>query len=979
MAGRPMSTTFVARERETAALADALGRAADGTPSVVLLGADAGVGKSRLLAHLTDLAVAQGATAVTGHCVDLGEVGLPYLPFADALGQLAALDGARDAVLEVARTRPSLGRLLPGAAGERTDDLDEAGRRLQLFDGVATAFAAAGRPGAPLLLVLEDLHWADPSSRDVLRYLVARMRDEHLLVVASYRTDDLHRTHPLRPLLGELWRHPRVERLDLEPFTEAELDRFAAAVAGRRLPAADLRRVLERTGGNAYFAEELLEAGSTDALPWSLAEVLRARVERLAPEVQHLARLASVAGRTTYESLLRAVHAREGGGADFDAVVHEAVAAHVLEREDDRLAFRHALLAEAVYGDLLPGEQVRLHRVYRDVLHADVSLASNARLAFHALRCLDLPTALAASIRAASDARKVLAPAEHLRHLETALRLWDSVPDAPEVAGVDRTTVLRRAALAASHVGDLDRAYTLAREGVESAGDDVVQRVRLRVLLVRLMLALETDEESTAPLDEAREALEELPPDAPAAERAWALAMHARTCLVLDRDGEARESAQAAVRVAEEAGDAGAAAGADALATLAVIAVDDTDEAAALLREAADRARAADDLGTELRCTYNLATTHYYAGRLAEARATLDAWQERAQATGMEYSEFGGSRHYFDVLVRYVQGDLRRPEPFVGPAPRLLAETVDAVSMYAAVARGDDDVLDRAQAMRPLWTEDTQIALLSGGPAIDALTWLGRHDDAVRLADELIEHVVSRWDDYFLGGIWLAALGIAALADGAAHDRLTGVDPRLRVRHGDELLERAVRTAERGRPRGGRLGPEGRAWLARAHAEHSRLTGTHDVGLWQATTEAFGYGYVYEEARSRWRWAEALVEAGRREEAAAQLLAAEQVAREIGARPLLGAVQDLARRARLGTARAPSADLLTSRESEVLALVAEGLSNRQIGERLFISGKTVSVHVSNLLAKLGAATRAEAVTLAHRRGLLEVPATRADA
>ncbi len=195
-----------------------------------------------------------------------------------------------------------------------------------------------------------------------------------------------------------------------------------------------------------------------------------------------------------------------------------------------------------------------------------------------------------------------------------------------------------------------------------------------------------------------------------------------------------------------------------------------------------------------------------------------------------------------------------------------------------------------------------------------------------------------------------------------------------------ERLGRAISAVpaagHRGRRRHRRLGPEGRAWLARAEAEHSRLAGRNDADRWRAATEAFGYGYRYEEARSRYRWAEALVGAGDRVGATAQLRTAAQEAERMGAAPLLAACRDLARRARLdlpGAGR-PAADVLTEREAEVLALVAEGLSNRQIGERLFISAKTVSVHVSNLLAKLGVGGRTEAVTVAHRRGLLDPPA-----
>jgi DNA-binding CsgD family transcriptional regulator/tetratricopeptide (TPR) repeat protein len=969
----PTQGPFVAREAEVGRLVAALDRAAAGDPGVVLLGADAGVGKTRLLAHVARIAAERGATAVTAACVDLGEVGLPYLPFASALGQLHGTPSTREAVEEVARTRPALARLLPALGAPAGHVEDETGR-LQLFDGIAAALAAVATPEAPLLLVIEDLHWADPSTRDVLRYLASRLRDERLLVVGSYRTDDLHRTHPLRPFLSEMWRHPRVDRLDLAPFTPAELRAFAAAVAGTPLDDDELEQVLERSEGNAYFAEELIEAGSARALPWSLAEVLRSRVERLAPEVQQLARVASVAGPVVRESLLRAVAAVHCDG-DPDHLLREAAAANVLGFDKGRVAFRHALLAEAVYADLLPGEQVRLHEAYRDAILADPSLASAAVLAFHAKRCQDLHTALTASLRAADEAAAVVAPHEEHRHLETALRLWSSVPDAEAVTGRTRVAVLEQAASAASRSGNFARAVALGREAVAEPGLDPLLRVHLRVVLARHLLGLERER---AAHEQAELALAELPDDAPAADRAWALAMHARTSLVIDRDDDARESATRAAAEADAAGDAGAAA--DALATLAILVVDDPDEAARLLIGARDRARAAGDLVTEQRCQHNLLTTYYYAGRLEDAAATLEAGLARARETGLEWSEFGMSQRFFGRLVQYCRGDLSVPEP-IGPghpvsraaqrdtALEPLVAVFDAVSLYSAVARGDEDAIERGRALRPMWERDSQIALLSGGPTIDALTWAGRRDEAVTLATELIEHLGRTWDDYFLAGIWLAALAIAALADGAEVDRRAGVDPALKVRHGDELLERAHATAERGRPRGGRLGPEGVAWLRRAEAEHSRLVGENSPERWRAAVEAFGYGYRYEVARSRWRLGEALLTAGDRDGARAELEAARAEAAAMGARPLLDAVTELVRRARLEHA-GPRDDLLTEREAEVLELVAQGLTNRQIGERLFISGKTVSVHVSNVLAKLGVTSRAEAVAVAHRRGLL---------
>jgi DNA-binding NarL/FixJ family response regulator len=174
------------------------------------------------------------------------------------------------------------------------------------------------------------------------------------------------------------------------------------------------------------------------------------------------------------------------------------------------------------------------------------------------------------------------------------------------------------------------------------------------------------------------------------------------------------------------------------------------------------------------------------------------------------------------------------------------------------------------------------------------------------------------------------------------------------------------------------MGPEGLAWLARLEAENVRLLGGEGAALWRATAEAFEGIAVHEVARARWHLAECLLRDGDRDGARTEIAAAHAIALRLGARPLVEVLEGLARRARLELAGAsPSAGtgaVLTPRERDVMRLVAAGLTNRQIGERLYISEKTASVHVSNVLAKLDASGRAEAVAVATRRGLLDVDA-----
>jgi DNA-binding CsgD family transcriptional regulator len=224
----------------------------------------------------------------------------------------------------------------------------------------------------------------------------------------------------------------------------------------------------------------------------------------------------------------------------------------------------------------------------------------------------------------------------------------------------------------------------------------------------------------------------------------------------------------------------------------------------------------------------------------------------------------------------------------------------------------------------------------------------------------------------------LAALALAAVADAAEESRRSG-GPVGGDRWADaatELVELARGTAAQG-GEGAEQGPEGLAWLARAEAEWLRARSGPDVAAWERAVTAFGYGDPYELARSRRRLAEALLAAGRREEAAEQARAAHDTALRLGAAPLREALDALVRRG--GLAESPAAGeriaALTAREDDVLRLLGRGRTNRQIGEELFISGKTASVHVSNILAKLGAASRTEAVAIAYREGLIEPETT----
>lgn len=808
---------FIARQAERDLIADALERARAGEPGVVLVGADAGVGKTRLLSRGGADATETGALVVLSHCVDLGEVGLPYLPFTEALVELRSSRQRTEAAVVA---RPVLARFLDPGAGPLGTDEESQTERLQLFEGIAAVLAEAGTPEAPLVLMIEDLHWADPSSRDLLRFLVARLRRENLLVVATYRADDLHRRHPLRPLLAELHRHPRVTHVDLRPFDTGELRAFTTAVAGHPLDEESFEVVRARSEGNAYFAEELVESDLDDgALPGSLAEVLRSRLELLDPCVQDLARLASVAGRVVKDSVLREVAQQSGielsgfdlGRRGFDVVLREAVAHQVLGVEGEWIVFRHALLAEVVHADLLPGEQASVHRAYLQSLLDHPELGSPAVVAHHALRAHDLPRALVASREAARKAARVLAPAEELRHLEQVLSLWKAVPDVESLLGEDRIEVVVAAASAASRAGEQERAVALARKAVEATADDPVRQASLRTVLARYLLEAERLQEV---LEQTQAALAVLPESPATLQRARTLAMHARAALNNQLPELARKTADAAVAEARQVGAQDVEA--DVLTTMAVLERDDLERSLELVHAARGRARESGDLLTELRCWHNLAVIRYETGDLTAAQTVLRDGLERALANGLGWSIYGVEMRLFSELVRFALGDLTPPDPAAEPAPSSHATALSSVELYGAAARGDSDVLERVAALRRAAPRDVYVTYVTSGIMTEALTEQGRYDEAITLTPRAVACASSAWGEDFAGRIWLSAVTLRALADAAEQERVHGADVTARVALGEQELAAAEHAAVHNKARGGRLGP--RAWRGCAAA-----------------------------------------------------------------------------------------------------------------------------------------------------------------
>ncbi|WUE44424.1 AAA family ATPase [Streptomyces europaeiscabiei] len=962
---------FVGRDTEMARLRDVLDRAGQGEPRAVLVAGDAGVGKSRTLAEAAAYAVGKGTAVFTGHCVDLGDVGLPYLPFTEILGALAV----DERFAPLLQAHPATARLLGGGA--------DGGDRLQLFEGIAALLTdLAGT--TPVLLVLEDLHWADQSSRDLLRFLLSRAVLQHpapgapahrLAVFASYRADDLHRRHPLRPLLAELVRLPAVERLELRPMPDTEVARLVRSLRAEPLSEATVGRIVERAEGNAFYAEELLAATADEpgaVLPSGLADVLLIRIEQLPRAAQQVVRTAAVAGRRVGHDLLRdAVQLPED---ELESALREAVGRQLLlPGEGSTYQFRHALTREAVYADLLPGERVRLHGVFAGLLARRGRAGESAERAHHSRESHDLADALTASVEAADHAHGIGAPAEELRHLEGALDLWSSVGAGARPRDLDTVTLTLRASSAAARAGDNHRAVSLTRAALAGAGPDADSELAARVRYTLAGDLMRVDSLKAA-FRYSSEALEMIPAEPPSRTWVWAAATHVMAARYVGENEEAGRVASGALRVAErlELGDA------QADLIISVVGLDPrsnrrTREGRARLRDARELARRAGNVPVEMRALFNLATGCFESGDPEECLTWLSEGLDRAGRTGLLSSPYPVEMRYLHSLCLYTLGRWDECARSAAHADRLPAAAGYAAgpALYVALARGDESAVERARALLD-GPYDWMAGLVAGVALTEAAVL--RHDPQAAVAQfrtsvaALSDESGSRPDVT----VRLAALALGAVADAVAERRSAGDEDGVRgwAATGEELVEAARATAAVGED-GDEQGPEGLAWLARAEAEWARVRTGPDVGAWRRAVDAFAFGDPYERARCRLRLAEALLGAGARAEAVAEARAVGETADRLGAVPLRAALDALVRRGRLAEASAEKdVPALTARESDVLRLLALGRTNRQIGDELFITGKTASVHVSNILAKLGAASRTEAVAIAYREGLI---------
>ncbi|MGW2421838.1 helix-turn-helix transcriptional regulator [Streptomyces sp. NPDC001709] len=995
---RSVSPVFVGRTDELDTLNDALARARAGEPQALLLGGEAGVGKTRLVEEFATAAGRHAVVAVGG-CVEIGADGLPFAPFSTALRAL------RDALPEEFAAaahgqEEELARLLP--------DLGEAGAGRHDEQGMARLFELTARllervaVNQPVVLVLEDLHWADASTRHLLAYLFRTLRAGRLLVLASYRSDDIHRRHPLRPLLAELDRLRTVRRIELARFTREEVGRQIAGILAAEPDPAQVDEIFERSDGNAFFVEELAVAacdGCCTGLTDSLRDLLLVRVEALPESAQRVARVVAEGGSTVEYRLISAV--AQLGEDDLIEALRAAVGANILTvtPAGDGHRFRHSLVREAVADDLLPGERSRLNRRYAEALEADPTLvpadARVMRLASYWYHARDAAKALPAVLAASVVARRRHAYTEQLGLLERAMELWDSAPEEVRSAlrpvdytevyppcGCDpATTPLRyldlmaEAAVAGRFGGERERALKITKRALRLLEDepDPLRAAWFWVQRSRLVQA-QARGDGWQELATAQDLVRGLPPSEVHAE---VLALAANWSMLHCPGPEAFAAAERAVEYAHMVGARDIEL--HARLTLGSLKVDsgDTETGMAEMRQVLRDTLAEGVHDTAGRAYVNLPSKLQGIGRDREAVTLLREGITFARTHGLTDFEAFMQGNLSGSLYALGQWTEAAEAATHATEVRHSAKPPGAGALrlaHLALARGDfaEAGLHLTAARAHFGTHDSmpQHSLPLARVTLDIAAEEGRIDDA---RAELLRAL----DDGFPPGThhhgW-QLLRAAATAEAEAR-ALPAAEPG-RAEILDRLRE-AVRTLTTGAP----LWQAYEQWT---RAELRRAQGADTPDDWSPVVTAFEcLDRPYELARVRHRLAAALLAADsgedERDRAVELLRLAAAVAAYLDARSLADAVARLAQRARLTLTRAPRQALaaadpaaalgLTSRERDVLRLVSAGRTNRQIAEELFISPKTASVHVSNILSKLGVSGRGEAAAVAHRLGL----------
>jgi DNA-binding NarL/FixJ family response regulator/tetratricopeptide (TPR) repeat protein len=950
---------FVGRSDELTIFERAVAAARKGTPTVLLVGGEAGIGKSTLV---TEAARRTDVTLLVGRCIPMGGELIPLAPLAELLRNVRRTRPSALAEPSVAPLREwiALGLEAKGPAAGA------------LFAPLLELVADLGTGGA-VVVAFEDLHWADPLTWDLFDYLARNLVDEHVVLVGTYRANEVGADPPKRRRVGEIARLPSTRRMHVGGFNRDELATKIQTLIGTVPPAHLVDEILARGQGNPFFSAELVAAHlNGQAIPAVLSDLIASELEDLDVIGRLVVGVIAVVGHDTPHDLL--VRVTEVDANRLEGALHAAIDAQqlVVDRDTNAYRFRHALIGEVVYDELLPPERKRLHRRIADVLadqpaHLLSRADRAAELAFHLDRAGDHVAAFAALLVAA-DAAETVAPAAALRHLERALELWD-VGEEPAAAADRGHRLWQAAELASGAVGNA-RAADLARAafayGTPPRGDAWGHE-----RLGRYLWASGHIEDSAAEFAAAAALLS----DHPGPEAAPVFAGLGQAELMLGHYDAAHARSDRVFELLANA-DADPVAWAMARRVTGIVVAHRGDPAhgVELCREAVDTAPSA---LTRMLAMLYLGVALLDHGAYQEAiNEMLDA-AAAARLTGLDRS-FGG---YLDALAaeglirlgRWTEADTILVRSEGSEAFPLGEMRLALAGALLASRRGDRDRAHVLLAQAEAGPVDPFHRWFFDRVAAEVRLGLSEWDEAAAVAARALsgDAVALRQSRFVMYGT-IAEVELAL----DARARRDSFDPDATAARLRERIDAARDAAKAGQ--GIEEAPDSASHLAHAAASVTRLHHSDPEAWAEAARRWAAVADPFWLATARVREAEAAAAAGASARAADALREAHQLAVRLAAEALMTEIEAVSRRTRLSVEAPVVAVLenaatdelgLTPREAEVLSLVAAGQTNRQIGAALFVSEKTASVHVSNILRKLGVSSRVDAAAVAQRLGV----------
>lgn len=904
---------------------------------LVLVCGEAGIGKSTLVNEFVN-GLGPDTEVLLGQCLTFGNEAVPYAALSQILRTLVGRVGEDTVRAWSGAGFAVLGSLVPGLSrGVPPESRD----RIQVFEAVADLLQAAARE-RPLVLIIEDLHWADMFTGHLLRFLDAALADTPgLLIIVTYRTDEISGRHPLRPALAELQRRARI-RLPLDPFNTDEIEQLVRPLLPQDASPATIRRIVERSEGIPYFAEELARStGGHGALPATLRDALLVRFLVLDQETQQLLQVAAVMGvQFSFDDLV-AVSERDETHAG-EALREAMQAGLVIDLDEEQYAFKHTILRDVIHDEVLPGEHRRIHSRYADLMLARRRTSNLLELIHHLRAAGRNQEGFETALRRADELGD--AHPDSVELYQVALDLWDQVDDPERILG-RYDEVLNRAAKANNWLGDHLRASRLIDASIAAMPAETPPSERAERLVQRAhALKFAGLPGAEVALNEALELISD-EPASPVLARV--LDLQANVAMLRGDFQEALELCERAIPIADRFSPPG-----DPLPDrlrntqgCCWAATGDEERGIAQLSQLLS-GRAYRE---QLRHHTNLSHYLNLAGEYRRAADIALAGAADARALGLE--RYVGSMLASNAAEPLIQlGEWEHAEtlisrglalePPTGYQLQFLMTAADLALHRGDLARSDRLLAEVAAVSVPLH-EELQFHW--------QLTWVRGRLLLVQgkpsAAWQMIEVALRDLHPIHPALVWyVAALGQAVLAD---------LGDQSQERH--QLIEDAVEQLPESR-----LVPLLRAWR---QAESSGRSADW-LTMLDVTPSLRPMGLTL---WAHLRCADAALRAGNYDLARQQVMAGTDLAGRLGAADLVGRFADLAERARQADIERPGG--LTSRELQVLGLVAKGLSNAEISNELFVSTKTVSVHVSNILAKLNVSSRTEAAAWAHQRGI----------